>query len=108
MATLIRDARPWGGPPSDVTVADGRITALAPHDSARPDEGEVVDGRGRLLLPAFSDVHVHLDSTRLGLPFRPHTGGPGVWTMMLNDRRHWREAEWPIAQRATHTLELMI
>jgi cytosine/adenosine deaminase-related metal-dependent hydrolase len=60
------------------------------------------------LLPAFSDVHVHLDSTRLGLPFRPHTGGPGVWTMMLNDRRHWREAEWPIAQRAAHTLELMI
>ena len=60
-------------------------------------------GRGRLLLPSFSDVHVHLDSTRLGLPFREHTGAPGVWGMMLNDRNNWRNAEATIGERVLVT-----
>lgn len=117
---LIRDCRPWGGEPSDVTITDGRIAAVSPAAAGtsggdQPSDaapggvvGEVVDGRGRLLLPAFSDVHVHLDSTRLGLPFRPHTGAPGVWGMMLNDRANWRQAEVGIDERVEHTLGLMI
>lgn len=68
----------------------------------------VVEGRGRLLLPSFSDVHVHLDSTRIGLPFREHTGGPGVWTMMMNDRQNWRTAEVPLQDRVNDTLGRMI
>ncbi len=61
-----------------------------------------------MALPSFSDVHVHLDSTRIGLPFRPHTGGPGVWAMMLNDRANWRDAEVGITQRVSDTLGRMI
>ena len=85
-SALILDVRPWGGPRSDVEIVDGRITAVGPHRLPPPSSlgravrepgGTVVQGRGRLLLPSFSDVHVHLDSTRIGLPFRPHTGGPG-------------------------------
>ncbi len=72
---LIRDVRPWGGSASDVLIEDGRITRILPHEAA-PASGDDVDGRGRLLLPSFSDVHVHLDSTRIGLPFREHTGAP--------------------------------
>ncbi|WP_219817082.1 amidohydrolase family protein [Arthrobacter sp. GMC3] len=104
----IRNVRPWGGEPSDVTVVAGRISAIAPHNPAAAVTGTVVEGRGRLLLPSFSDVHVHLDSTRLGLPFREHTGGPGVWTMMLNDRNNWRNAETSIGERAETTLRMMI
>ncbi|MFB7321998.1 amidohydrolase [Streptomyces sp. NPDC056190] len=105
---LIRDVRPWGGERSDVELAGDRIAAIRPHDPAAQPVGEVVEGRGRLLLPSFSDVHVHLDSTRIGLPFRPHTGGPGVWTMMLNDRENWRTAEVPLKERVAGTLERMI
>lgn len=125
---LIRDVRPWGGERSDVEVSGGRITAIAPHrpDAQAPDadtptrdpgtapdaggspQSEVLEGRGRLLLPSFSDVHVHLDSTRIGLPFRPHTGAPGVWAMMLNDRENWRTAEVPLPERVAGTLERMI
>lgn len=50
-------------------------------------------------------MHVHLDTTRIGLPFRPHTGASGVWGMMMNDRRNWREAEVPITERVAYTLE---
>ncbi|MGH3706408.1 MAG: amidohydrolase family protein, partial [Agromyces sp.] len=51
---------------------------------------------------------VHLDSTRVGLPFREHTGGAGVWEMMLNDRRNWRDAEIGLTERVAGTLERMI
>ncbi|MET7513010.1 amidohydrolase [Streptomyces sp. NPDC005480] len=105
---LIRDVRPWGGERSDVVLSGDRIVAIRPHDPAAQPEGEVVEGRGRLLLPSFSDVHVHLDSTRIGLPFRPHTGGPGVWTMTMNDRENWRSAEVPLVERVAGTLERMI
>ncbi|MCX4531246.1 amidohydrolase family protein [Streptomyces sp. NBC_01669] len=105
---LIRDVRPWGGRRSDIDLSGDRIAAIRPHDPAAQPAGEVVEGRGRLLLPSFSDVHVHLDSTRIGLPFRPHTGGPGVWTMMLNDRQNWRTAEVPLMERVAGTLEQMI
>ncbi len=105
---IIRDARPWGADPADVVIEDGRITAVRPHDPASPLAAGDVEGRGRLLLPSFSDVHVHLDSTRIGLPFRPHTGAPGVWGMMMNDRRNWRDAEIDLPTRVAGTLEKMI
>lgn len=107
-SSLIRNVRPWGGDASDVTIADGHISAVAPHNPNTANEGPVVEGRGRLLLPSFSDVHVHLDSTRLGLPFREHTGAPGVWGMMLNDRNNWRNAEATIGERVETTLRMMI
>jgi len=109
--TLIRAVRPWGQALSDVLVTDGKITGVEPHDPARAaatGDTTVVEGRGRLLVPSFSDVHVHLDSTRIGLPFREHTGGPGVWTMMMNDRQNWRNAEVPLQERVNNTLGRMI
>nr|WP_184240580.1 amidohydrolase family protein [Conyzicola lurida] len=105
---MITDARPWGGPARDVRIVDGTIAEILPVGTP-PQTGEtVIDGRGRILLPSFADVHVHLDSTRIGLPFRPHTGTPGVWGMMLNDRANWRDAGVPIAERTTETLARMI
>ncbi|MFJ4210996.1 amidohydrolase family protein [Paenarthrobacter sp. NPDC089675] len=110
MNTLIRAVRPWGQALSDVSIADGKITAVEPHQPAQevPEGTTVVEGRDRILVPSFSDVHVHLDSTRIGLPFREHTGGPGVWTMMMNDRLNWRKAEVPLQDRVNDTLGRMI
>ena len=45
----------------DVVVRRGRIAEIAaPGSAAVPDGAQVVDGRGRHLLPAFVDPHVHL------------------------------------------------
>ena len=105
---LISNARPWAGDPSDILVEEGKIASITAHDPSRQLGAGDVDGRGRILIPAFSDVHVHLDSTRIGLPFREHTGRPGVWGMMSNDRENWREAEIGINERVAGTLERMI
>ncbi|WP_109209967.1 MULTISPECIES: amidohydrolase family protein [Microbacterium] len=105
---ILRNVRPWGAAAADIALEEGRIAGVHPHDeNAAPDQGDV-DGRGRLLFPSFSDVHVHLDSSRIGLPFRPHTGAPGVWGMMLNDRRNWRNTDVPHAEIVAGTLEQMI
>lgn len=101
---LVKNARPWGGPATNVLIKDGVISSTATPAPGTP----VLEGGNRLLLPSFSDVHVHLDSTRLGLPFRPHTGAPGVWPMVLNDRENWRKDAESAADRATTTLGMMI
>jgi cytosine/adenosine deaminase-related metal-dependent hydrolase len=64
----------------------GRIAAISVHGDGEPPAGvRVVDGRGGVLSPAFADAHTHLDSTRLGLPFRPHTAEPGLRGLIDND-----------------------
>lgn len=105
---LISNARIWGTTPSDVTIVGKQITKITAHDPQRQVQPADVQGRGRILIPSFSDVHVHLDSTRIGLPFREHTGRAGVWGMMSNDRENWRDAEIGINERVAGTLERMI
>jgi len=116
--TVLRSVRPWGAQLSDVVIEDGVIRAIRPaadpgsgavSDEAMPsDDALVVDGDGSLVLPSFSDVHAHLDSTRLGLPFRPHSAPPGLVGLIENDRENWRLAEEDVATRATRTLGITI
>ncbi|AHH94009.1 N-isopropylammelide isopropylaminohydrolase [Kutzneria albida DSM 43870] len=62
---LIRSVRPWPStadtPPLDVHCRDGEILAMAPNLTCPPG-AEQVDGRGGVLLPAFTDAHARLDS----------------------------------------------
>src|SRR5882757_8773603 len=55
---------PGGQPATAVAVAGGRIAAVGGQDDERVREltgpgTEVVDLRGRALLPGFQDAHVH-------------------------------------------------
>ncbi len=44
-----------------VVVKDGKITAVGRFDSVEtPPGAEVIEGKGRVLLPALADLHVHL------------------------------------------------
>jgi cytosine/adenosine deaminase-related metal-dependent hydrolase len=110
---LIRSVRPWpqeaGGAPVDVLIRSGRIAAIG-TDAGVDAEGSDVpsaDGRGGVLMPALADVHTHLDSTRLGLPFRAHSAGPGLTGLIENDRANWR-SDGDVATRAIRTLAATI
>ncbi|WP_121010746.1 amidohydrolase [Saccharothrix australiensis] len=104
---LIRSVRPWpnspGEPAVDVLCEDGLVAATGAGLDAPPGVPSV-DGGGGVLLPSFVDAHAHLDSTRLGLPFRPHSAGTGLAELIENDRRNWRSAERGVAERATYAL----
>lgn len=117
--TIIRDVRPWGEPMCDVVIDGTAVSSILPHEagvstasagtSPQPSaDVTVIDGHGGIIVPAFSDVHLHLDSSRMGLPFRPYTGEPGRWGRIMNDRENWRHAERSVAERATYTLGIDI
>lgn len=107
--TWLTNVRPWGGATRDIQVQDAAIAAVrAPGEGEISAKDAIVDGEGRVALPSFADVHLHLDSNRLGLPFRPHTGEPGRMGCIMNDRAHWRHAEKSVGERATYALGRMI
>jgi cytosine/adenosine deaminase-related metal-dependent hydrolase len=114
---IVCDVRVWPSEPDreavDVVIRDGRIAEVGPHNGANATPGAgvdqtVVDGQGGVLVPAFVDAHAHLDSTRLGLPFRRHTAEPGLLGLIENDRANWRLAGGTVAERATRTLAATI
>jgi len=49
-----------------IEIADGKIKSVQPNN---PDAA-AVDARGLLMLPAFKDMHIHLDKTLYGLPWQ--------------------------------------
>ena len=47
-----------------VVVSGGRITAMGSLRKTRPPQGaEIIDGRGKYLIPGLTDAHVHLMTT---------------------------------------------
>jgi cytosine deaminase len=62
---VLTAARSADGALVDVTITDGHIVEVVPAGSrVPPPTAEVLDGGGRLLLPAFTEPHAHLDKTR--------------------------------------------
>ena len=71
-ATLVRNVRVFDsehatlGVPSDVSLRDGRIVAIAKSGNGKTRADNVIDGKGRVLLPGLFDMHAH---------FSPWDGG---------------------------------
>ncbi|MCS3553971.1 MULTISPECIES: amidohydrolase [unclassified Sphingobacterium] len=49
-----------------IEIANGKIIAIKANNAAE----EAVDMKGRLMLPAFKDMHIHIDKTLFGLPWQ--------------------------------------
>ncbi|MCC7365230.1 MAG: amidohydrolase family protein [Dehalococcoidia bacterium] len=83
---VVRDGRVWSGrgeglpkadaPLRDVLVRDGRVVAVGAVET--PPGVEELDARGRLVVPGFTDAHVHLAGT--GLNCGPVVGRKSVRT----------------------------
>jgi amidohydrolase family protein len=59
-----------------VTIRGGRIASMTPAAKAGAAAGaRRIDGRGKWLMPGFSDMHMHLENDRMG---RLHIGDPSV------------------------------
>ncbi len=58
-ALIIRGARPYGEDAADVLVAGGVIAAIG-ADLETPEDAEVVEADGCILLPGLVDLHTHL------------------------------------------------
>ena len=66
---------PDAAPLADMTVTlrAGRIAAISPGSARIPSGLRKIDGRGKWLMPGYSDMHMHLENDRMG---RLHVGDP--------------------------------
>ena len=74
----------------DISVENGKITAITPGGSA-PPAGERVDMDGGIVLPAFVDLHTHLDKGHIW-PRRPSPDG--TWWGALMAVQDDRVSNW--------------
>ncbi len=52
-----------------ITIEQGKIKTIAPNQPG----ADAIDARGWLMLPAFRDMHIHLDKTFYGLPWQANS-----------------------------------
>ncbi|GAA4849970.1 amidohydrolase family protein [Luteimicrobium xylanilyticum] len=95
--TLLRDVRPWGGDAVDLQVADGRISAITPHDPTVPAAvaDGVVDGHGLLALPGLVNAHAHVDKSWWGKPWVSYGGEATTQGRIAHERAHRDELGIP-------------
>lgn len=72
----------------DLTVRDGKVMRMVPHEEMRKegqpfsftiqnqneDTNRIWDAEGRILLPSFTDIHMHIDKSH-SLPYAPNVSG---------------------------------
>jgi hypothetical protein len=68
---LIRNARPYGGKPTDLYIRDGQFA-----DASSPAAAIEIDAAGQIALPGFVEAHTHLDKTLIGMDWYCNRVGP--------------------------------
>jgi cytosine deaminase len=95
---------PGDGHEVDIAIANGYIVALGPHpiDVGTP---RTLDANGRLLLPGFVDVHMHLDKAWLNWRAVNAAGTHSAASeLMARAKRAFTPSD--IRERATHVIRL--
>ncbi|MDB5850328.1 MAG: cytosine deaminase [Rhodoferax sp.] len=104
-SSVIRNVRPLGREAVDAVLADGKISALLPAGSAPAEMATLVDGQGRLLLPALVESHVHFDKSLWATPWRPNSAGPTRNHRITNEHTVLKDFKVPMAERAGPLIE---
>ena len=81
----------------DITIEGETIGGIAPAGSARREGTEVRDLDGGLVLPAFVDVHTHLDKGHI---WSRKANPDGTWMGALMSVLEDRESNWSAADVA--------
>jgi cytosine/adenosine deaminase-related metal-dependent hydrolase len=91
----------------DVTVAAGCIREIAPAGT-RSAEIPALKLDGKLLLPALTDGHLHLDKSFLGLPWRPHLSGDSIASRIAAERAERALVTDSVGDRARRLISRVI
>jgi 5-methylthioadenosine/S-adenosylhomocysteine deaminase len=70
-------------PDADVLIRDGVIVAVAPDCRLQARNAEVIDCKGRLVIPGLVDTHRHVWQGAIGA-FTPQMTGAGYGPAVLN------------------------
>jgi cytosine/creatinine deaminase len=103
---LIQNVRPMGGEPTDLLIADGRISEVG--SGLEASGAEIIDGGGRLVFPGFVDAHAHMDKTLLGLGWYRNEVGPSLLDKIENERALRRERNLDSHEQSARQARLAI
>jgi cytosine deaminase len=78
----------------DILIEAGRVSAVLPAGSVPPAGAAVHDMDGGLVLPAFVDMHTHIDKGHIW-PRRPNPDGTWIGALLTVDTD--REDRWATA-----------
>ncbi|HEV7247998.1 MAG TPA: amidohydrolase family protein [Shinella sp.] len=107
--TLFTHAKLADGSRKDIGVSGGRIVAIEPAGTI-PTGSRTVDITGSLLVPAFVEGHIHLDTSFYGDKWIPHkacTNGFDVHERVAFQAQNMAQAA-PMDERARKQLELCV
>jgi cytosine deaminase len=90
---LIKNVRPLGADLTDILIREGSIKRIAPCITAE-EEIAVEDGKGAIALPGLVEAHTHLDTSLIGMGWRPHQAGLSLKDKIETERR--LKKEWDI------------
>src|SRR5690349_16196154 len=83
MSVVLAGGILWGSEgPADILVEDGRIAAVG---GPTPEDSDVIDVGGMLVLPGLVEAHCHLDKTLYGGPWVSHTAGDALADRISHD-----------------------
>lgn len=87
-----------------IEISDGKISALLPNNTA----GTATDAKGLLLLPAFKEMHIHLDKTYYGEKWKAtNRRGGGVKGMIALEQQIIPELLKNSTYKAEKLIELL-
>ncbi|MGZ9584951.1 amidohydrolase family protein [Paenibacillus marinisediminis] len=91
-----------------IHVEAGKIVEIAPMSGPLRTELPIIDGHGRLLLPSFREMHIHLDKTYYGGPWKAvRPAARGIFSR-LKEEEELLPKQLPVArERAEKLLELI-
>jgi len=109
--TIFLNARLADGALVDLTVTDGRFSAITPAaERTLATAAATIDLGGQLVVPGFVEGHIHLDTSFYGDAWRPHipcADGFDVRERVAFQAQNLAAAA-PMAERAKSQLELCI
>ena len=101
---VLADATLPDGARGHVAIAGERIVGVGADPP--PPARRRLDLGGRLVIPALSDGHGHLDKTLLGLPWMPHASGDSTRDRIDGEKRVRAGLAEPVDGRAEALLAL--
>ncbi len=92
-----------------IEINDGKIIAILPNQQHQQSELAIYDAGGKLMLPAFRDMHIHLDKTFYGGPWQAAVSREGktIMDMIKLEQKMLPELQPYTAERAEKLIALI-
>lgn len=92
----------------DLKISKGKILEQIPSAHRKPDEIDEVNAKGKLAVPAFKEMHNHLDKTYFSMPWKSAKLTDNLMDKLHNEAMELVEMAPSTKQRASAMIDLLL